>query len=106
MQCTHCGGSNPTHARFCIECGTPFFLRCHACGAENPPRAKFCASCGTPLAATSVAPVSSSEFQVSSSPQPPVSQTSNSEPRTSQPPSSYTPARLAERIRAATLTEG
>jgi len=54
---------------------------------------KFCGECGTPL-------VSSSKFQVPSSPQPPAPQTPNPELRTSQPPSSYTPPHLAERIRA------
>ncbi|NOT57060.1 MAG: AAA family ATPase, partial [Deltaproteobacteria bacterium] len=49
MQCTRCGETNPEHAKFCIECGTPFAARCPHCAAENPVRAKFCASCGTPL---------------------------------------------------------
>jgi len=89
MQCGKCDSSNPAHARFCIECGTPFAPRCQACGAENPPHAKFCASCGSLLSAQAQLVVSC-QFSVVSSP----------------PPVSYTPAHLAERIRAAIVTGG
>ena len=100
MQCSQCGEANPDHAKFCIECGTPFAVRCSQCAAENPARAKFCASCGTPLTG-----------QVPSSPHSPTPQTPNSELRTARsldsglwtsdsPPISYTPAHLADRIRA------
>ncbi len=61
---------------------------------------------GEVLVWTGATPVSSFEFRVLSPPQPPTPQTPNSELRTSQPPSSYTPPHLAERIRAATVTEG
>ena len=81
MQCAQCGESNPEHAKFCIECGTPFAARCSHCAAENPARAKFCASCGTPL--TGQFSVQGPESRVSA-----------------QPPSSYTPSHLADRIRA------
>jgi class 3 adenylate cyclase/predicted ATPase len=46
------------------------------------------------------APVQSSKFQVPSSPLPPAPETPNFERRTSQPPISYTPTHLAERILA------
>ena len=49
MQCTQCGETNLDHAKFCIECGTPFVARCPHCAEENPARAKFCASCGMSL---------------------------------------------------------
>jgi class 3 adenylate cyclase len=52
------------------------------------------------------APVSSSQFQVPSSPPPSAPQTPNVELRTSPPPITYTPAHLADRIRAAVITDG
>jgi class 3 adenylate cyclase/predicted ATPase len=55
---------------------------------------------GKVLVWTGAAPVSSSEFRVPSSPQSAAPRTPNPELRTSQPPISYTPAHLAERIRA------
>ena len=84
MQCASCGSENPEGAKFCIECAAPFRKRCPSCGAENLPRAKFCAECAFPLTTQFPPPVPSSRFQVSSS----------------QPPASYTPPHLAERIRA------
>ena len=89
MHCQSCGSDNPEEVKFCIECAAPFKLRCSNCGCENLARAKFCGECATPL--ISQLPVSSSKFQVSGS-QPPAPNI--------QPPVSYTPPHLAERIRA------
>jgi class 3 adenylate cyclase len=61
---------------------------------------------GKVLVWVGASPVSSFEFRVPSPPQPPAPQTPNPELRTSQSPVSYTPAHLAERIRAASLSEG
>jgi class 3 adenylate cyclase/predicted ATPase len=55
---------------------------------------------GKMLVWVGVTPVPNTEFRVPSFPQPPTPQTPNLELRTSQSPSSYTPAHLAERIRA------
>ena len=61
---------------------------------------------GKVLVWVGAAPVQSSTFQVPSFSQHPVSQTPNLELRSSQPPISYTPPHLAERIRAAEVTDG
>ena len=91
MHCATCGFANPEGVKFCIGCGVPLQHRCPSCGVENLPQARFCGGCGTPLMRQSGLPVSSSKFQVSSSqPLTPIP----------QPPSSYTPKHLAERIRA------
>jgi class 3 adenylate cyclase/predicted ATPase len=45
-----CGHENPSHARFCLECGGPLALRCPGCQAELPATANFCLACGTPVA--------------------------------------------------------
>jgi class 3 adenylate cyclase/tetratricopeptide (TPR) repeat protein len=50
MRCESCSTENPTPAKFCIQCATPFNRRCGKCASENPPGAKFCAQCATPLA--------------------------------------------------------
>jgi len=91
MHCAKCGFANPEGMKFCIGCGVPLQHRCPSCGVENLPQARFCGECGTSLTRQSGLPVSSSKFQVSSS-----------QPLTPspQPPSSYTPKHLAQRILA------
>jgi class 3 adenylate cyclase/tetratricopeptide (TPR) repeat protein/ribosomal protein L40E len=49
MRCSKCGAENPTGAKFCIECASPFARRCSSCGSENPPRARFCLECSKPI---------------------------------------------------------
>src|SRR5216683_539866 len=49
MRCTSCNGENPSAAKFCIQCGSPFKSRCLKCGTENPPQANFCSECGAAL---------------------------------------------------------
>src|SRR5215475_14522140 len=95
MQCAQCGEANPDHAKFCIECGTPFAARCPACAAENPARAKFCASCGTAL-------VGKAKVKRQRAKGKKKDESLNPNPRS---PASYTPPHLAERIRAAAITD-
>ena len=87
MLCSTCQHDNPTGARFCNACGTKLEGACLQCGHANPPESRFCNECGTPLTG-----------RVSSSPQSPAPN--------SQPPITYTPPHLAERIRAASFSDG
>lgn len=48
MDCSNCGETNRTGAKFCDECGTPLQRACESCGHELRPTAKFCDECGTP----------------------------------------------------------
>jgi class 3 adenylate cyclase/tetratricopeptide (TPR) repeat protein len=89
MHCSSCGSDNPAGAKFCMECAAPLPRRCPSCGTENPPQAKFCAECATPLTIQPLPPASGSRSQVSSSQFP--------TPDT-QPPVSYTPKHLADKI--------
>jgi ribosomal protein L40E len=68
LPCERCGGSNPTDARFCIDCGATLApaatgpttrlagVQCPVCGAGNPEHARFCVVCGRGLNAGAVAP--------------------------------------------------
>jgi class 3 adenylate cyclase/tetratricopeptide (TPR) repeat protein len=89
MRCPSCGFDNPEGLKFCGECGTPVTAQCPRCGFANPPQFKFCGGCGTslvPLSRRSSTPMLASQ---------------------SQPPSRYTPAYLAEKIRTSkTALEG
>ena len=76
MRCPRCEADTPEGAKFCIECGAPLNLRCPQCGADVLPRAKFCGACGTPLGGQPAA----------------------LSPAHAQPPVSYTPGHLAEKI--------
>src|SRR5436309_4865193 len=86
MRCPQCQHQNREGAKFCDECATPLPLRCPACGTENRPSAKFCNECATPLTQQSGVWGPKSEVQ------PPIPHP--------QPPVTYTPKHLAERIRA------
>ncbi len=46
--CASCSSDLPTHARFCLECGTPVARACPSCGAPAD-RGKFCGDCGSAL---------------------------------------------------------
>ncbi len=72
MNCPSCGHENPDHAKFCLECASPFPIRCAACGTELPSRAKFCLECAHPVA--------------------------SGEPQPARDPRSYTPRHLVEKI--------
>jgi class 3 adenylate cyclase/tetratricopeptide (TPR) repeat protein len=77
MRCPRCDADNPEGMKFCIECAAPLTRRCPQCGFVNPPQAKFCGQCATSLAGQTPTP------HPSSAPQPPLS---------------YTPGHLAEKI--------
>ncbi len=49
MLCEKCGFDNPKGAKFCLNCGSPLYVKCSVCGALNPPGAKFCGECGAKL---------------------------------------------------------
>ena len=55
MDCPGCGRPNPSHARFCGNCGAALLIawRCSDCGAANPAGQRFCNACGQ---ATAVPP--------------------------------------------------
>ncbi len=74
MNCPRCQHTNPTGAKFCLECGTRFALSCGKCGTELPAGAKFCLECGQ---AVSAQPATATRFAS---------------------PESYTPKHLAEKI--------
>jgi class 3 adenylate cyclase/tetratricopeptide (TPR) repeat protein len=82
MRCASCGFENPEGMRFCEECGTKLVGACPSCGQQVRPTAKFCGACGTTL--TQPLPALGAQVMVANS----------------QPPASYTPPHLAERIRA------
>jgi Double zinc ribbon/Adenylate and Guanylate cyclase catalytic domain len=77
MRCPRCEADNPEGMRFCIGCAAPLTRRCPSCGFANPPQAKFCGQCATSLIGQKATP--------HPSPAP-------------QPPLSYTPGHLAEKI--------
>ena len=74
MTCPRCQQDNPSHARFCLGCGTRLALACGACGAELPGGARFCLQCGQAVAGSAADPVRSPT------------------------PETYTPRHLAEKI--------
>ncbi len=84
MRCPSCEFENPQGMTFCVRCATLLSPRCPRCGFDNPPGAVFCGKCASPLTAQPQSLVSSFRFQVSGS----------------QPPVSYTPKHLAERVLA------
>jgi class 3 adenylate cyclase len=77
MHCPRCETDNPEGMKFCMECAAPLTRRCPQCGIANPPQAKFCGQCATSLTG-----------------QPPTPHPSLAP----QPPLSYTPGHLAEKI--------
>ena len=96
MRCAKCQFDNDEGLKFCNECGDPLKRQCAKCEFVNAPQAKFCGECGAML-------VPSDEFRVPSLPHSP---TLSSEHLPHKPPVSYTPAHLADRIRAVTVTDG
>jgi ribosomal protein L40E len=49
--CRRCEAPNPSHARFCNQCGTALQgSTCTECGAAMVPGAQFCNQCGKPVA--------------------------------------------------------
>ena len=95
MTCAQCQHENPVDAKFCNACGAKLDAACHQCGRVNPPGSRFCNECGTPL--TQQSRVQGPESKVPVQPPTPNTQHLAHSP---QPPASYTPAHLAERIQA------
>ena len=91
MQCPQCQYENLPDSVFCPECGTKLERLCPQCQADNRLTSKFCRKCGTSLTSQSHPPVPGFRFQVSGSQSPAPNP---------QPPVSYTPRHLAERILA------
>src|SRR2546426_2252651 len=89
MHCAKCGFDSPAGKKFCGECGSPIINRYPSCREENPPQFKFCGECGASLTGQS------SDQRPASSVQSPQPLTPNP-----QPPVSYTPKHLAQRILA------
>src|SRR5919204_1108119 len=79
MDCPSCGHPNMAGARFCGSCASPLTgsSRCPSCDALNPAGQKFCNACAQELATA----------------------TGEASPATAPDPRSYTPERLAEKIR-------
>lgn len=46
MKCSVCNYNNLDTARFCVECGAPFYKICPQCQGETFITSKFCPSCG------------------------------------------------------------
>lgn len=91
MQCAKCGTSNPSRAKFCEECGVRLTRTCPGCDTSVPADKKFCGECGTSLSASPPPQPSVAGSQL------PVLGYQSSLPDP-QPPLSYTPSHLANRI--------
>ena len=76
MQCPRCHHENEAGAKFCEECAAPLARACAECGRPLSPTAKFCPECAHPTG-LSAAPPPAPRFE---------------------PPESYTPKHLAEKI--------
>jgi class 3 adenylate cyclase len=76
MQCPRCRHANEAGAKFCEECAAPLARACAKCGRPLSPTAKFCPDCAHPTG-SSTAPTPAQRFD---------------------PPESYTPKHLAEKI--------
>ena len=76
MRCASCQADNPAGNRFCDQCGAALPARCAACGAALRPEARFCGACGARVGSETAAPT----------------------PAPANPPASYTPKHLAEKI--------
>ncbi|MGE0823220.1 MAG: adenylate/guanylate cyclase domain-containing protein [Candidatus Binatia bacterium] len=96
MKCPNCSTDNPSGAKFCNECAAPLPLLCPSCGTENPPGAKFCNECATPIAKGTTAKRGNGEEEKDKR----IRDKWIKEETEPQPPVSYTPVHLAERIQA------
>ncbi len=114
MRYRECEFENPEGMNFCGKCATSLVLpHCRQCGFDNPAGFAFCGKCGSPLTASVQsskpvlpAPVPQAQVSLVEGFQVP---SHNAELRTVNSelsPVSYTPPHLAERIRAATITDG
>src|SRR6266545_2006966 len=95
MRCPSCGFENPEGMNFCGKCAAPLNPRCPQCGFENPLGFAFCGKCATAL-------TGKTKKQKATGPSRGRKRESRGQPLAPslQPPVSYTPRHLAERIRA------
>lgn len=49
MTCPNCQHTNPSDARFCVNCGTKQINKCSKCETENEINSTFCKHCGNNL---------------------------------------------------------
>jgi hypothetical protein len=99
MRCPSCGFDNVEGMKFCGQRATPLSDRCPQCGAENPPGYVFCGQCATPLTKAQPGrrrPGEPGKRRKAAKP----GARSQRSGAASQPPLSYTPPHIAERIRA------
>ncbi len=78
MICPRCKHTNDASAKFCEDCGAPFARACSRCGHQVSPTAIFCPECAYP---TGLSPITPKAERL-------------------DPPASYTPKHLLERILA------
>jgi hypothetical protein len=56
MKCPFCVADNPSHANFCMNCGSPQDLKaCEECGGISKASAPHCQMCGAPFSESAVA---------------------------------------------------
>ena len=91
MRCSQCQHENRDGAKFCEECGSKLELACLTCGTLLRPNAKFCDNCGTQVRQSETGKGGNGEKENGAGRRIPDT--------SSQPPASYTPNHLAERIR-------
>ncbi len=60
MNCPRCQTPNPSHARFCLNCGWALSQRCSNCDSDLLPGARFCMHCGHPVIVTT--PIDDNRF--------------------------------------------
>ena len=59
MKCPFCVADNPSHANFCMNCGSPQDLKaCEECGGINRANAPHCQMCGVPFSESATAKLS------------------------------------------------
>src|SRR6476661_98161 len=56
MECSACGASNPSEAKFCGHCGVALGVTCAACGKAVPSSNAFCGHCGAKVERQPTAP--------------------------------------------------
>src|SRR5690242_16846102 len=91
MRCSQCQHENRDGAKFCEECGNRLELVCPSCRTTLRPDAKFCDNCGTQIRQGAGGRQGDEETRNGTGHRTPDA--------SSQPPVTYTPNHLAERIR-------
>ena len=76
MICTSCSFENPESGKFCGECAAPLGSKCPSCGLMNPSQFKFCGHCASPLDENAGLVGEPRKPEVTSSQDPPISDSS------------------------------